>query len=129
ANVAAPDDDAVLAADETFEDTSARLPADALRVLSEKLRAYASSVDVEQQADALGARILAGESMSVTRKQSPRVPTEGDTKAKRLVTLRGEREVPPRVNAPEPPREDIDPSAPARDERDMGEPPDEPGDK
>ena len=129
ANVAAPDDDAVLAADETFEDTSARLSADALRVLSEKLRAYASSVDAEQQADALGARILAGESMSVTRKQSPRVPTDGDTKAKRLVTLRGEREVPPRVNAPEPPREDIDPSAPARDERDRGEPPDEPGDK
>ena len=130
ANVAAPDNESVLAADEIFEAPRAQLPADALRALSEKLRGYAASVDPEQQADALGARILAGQSMSVTQKQSPRVQTDGDEKTKRLVTLRGTRkssaptDSPPK---PEPPRDEPDPSATARDERDPGEPPDEPG--
>ncbi|MEQ8725174.1 MAG: hypothetical protein RID81_28070, partial [Sandaracinaceae bacterium] len=90
---------------------------------------YAASVDPEQQADALGARILAGESMSVTQKQSPRVRTDGDEKTKRLVTLRGTRKSSAPTDSPEPPRGEADPSATARDERDPGEPPDEPGDK
>lgn len=138
ANVAAPDHESVLAADEIFDGPSARLPSDALRALSEKLRGHAATVDPEQQADALGARILAGESMSVTRQQSPRVQTGGESTAKRIVTLRGSRSASARTDSPprpapphdsEPLPEAGDPSAPARDERDPGEPPDEPGDK
>ena len=130
ANVASPDNESVLAADEDFDSPSARLPSDALRALSEKLRGYAASVDPEQQADALGARILAGESMSVTRKESPRVQTGGEETTARLVTLRGEHKPSRREAAPEPREEDGDVSpAPPRDERDPGRPPDEPGDK
>ncbi|MEQ8460268.1 MAG: hypothetical protein RIB77_38605 [Sandaracinaceae bacterium] len=131
ASVASPDNESVLAADEVFEAPRARLSSDALRALSEKLRGYAATVDPEQQADALGARILAGDSLSVTQKQSPRVETGGDETTKRLVTLRGTRKASARTDSPprpEPPRDD-DPSASARDERDPGEPPDEPGDK
>ncbi|MEQ8886317.1 MAG: hypothetical protein RID93_01690, partial [Sandaracinaceae bacterium] len=130
ANVASPDNESVLAADEDFDSPSARLPSDALRALSEKLRGYAASVDPEQQADALGARILAGESMSVTRKESPRVQTGGEETTARLVTLRGEHKPSRREAAPEPREEDRDVSpASPRDERDPGKPPDKPGDK
>jgi len=87
-------------------------------------------VDPEQQADALGARILAGESMSVTRKESPRVQTGGEETTARLVTLRGEHKPSRREPAPEPREEDSDASpASPRDEPDPGRPPDEPGDK
>ncbi|HBQ09641.1 MAG TPA: hypothetical protein DEF51_00120, partial [Myxococcales bacterium] len=70
--------------------------------------------------------------MSVTQKQSPRVQTDGDEKTKRLVTLRGTRKSSSPTNSPpkpQPSRGEADPSASARDERDPGEPPDEPGDK
>ncbi|MEQ8728397.1 MAG: hypothetical protein RID81_44355 [Sandaracinaceae bacterium] len=91
ANVASPDNESVLAADELFEAPRARLSSDALRALSEKLRGYAATVDPEQQADALGARILAGDSLSVTRKQSPLLRVHRRRVAPELLAQRAQR--------------------------------------
>jgi len=131
AEVAAPDRESVLAADDVYEELPARLGAEECRAISERLRELCVRVDPEQQEDALGARIDAGAENAVTRRESRRVETGGEETPARLVTLRGNLRVrePETVGEPPDVQTGEDTSVAPRDERDDDEPPDQTGDK
>jgi len=110
AEVEAPAEDSVLAAGERFDDVPELLPEEARDAIIARLRARAREVDEEALDDDLATRLAATESMTVDRRDSPRVSIE-ERKTPKLVTLRevGRAKLP-------------DPSP--RDERSDDEPPD-----